>query len=90
MKNGTAITGATASSYTTPATSAADQGDQFSVSVSNSAGTAVSNAATLSINVPYNFVVQVPSGTPAGSGTLTVTAQIGGITHTAQMTLTVQ
>ena len=89
LKNGSAISGATTSSYTTPAITASDQGDQFSVTVSNSAGTAVSNAATLNVNVPYNFVVQVPSTTAAGSGTVTVTAQIGGITHTAQMTLNV-
>jgi hypothetical protein len=89
MKNGTAISGAMASSYTTPATTPSDQGDQFSVAVSNSAGNAISNAATLSVNVPFNFVVQVPSTIATGSGTLTVTAQIGGISHTAQMTLNV-
>lgn len=89
MKNGTPISGATASSYTTPATTPSDQGGQFSVAVSNSAGNAISNAATLNVNVPYNFVVEVPSTTAAGSGTLTVTVQIGGISHTAQMTLNV-
>jgi hypothetical protein len=89
MKNGTTIRGATASSYTTPATTASDQGNQFSVAVSNSAGNAVSNPATLSVNVPYNFVVQVPSTTAAGSGIVTVTAQIGGVSQTAQMTLNV-
>jgi subtilase family serine protease len=89
MKNGTPISGATSSNYTTPATTSSDQGDQFSVAVSNSAGNAVSNAATLSLNVPYNFMVQVPSTTATGSGTLTVTAQIGAISHTAQMTLNV-
>lgn len=89
MKNGTAISGATGSSYTTPATTPSDEGGQFSVAVSNSAGNVISNAATLNVNVPYNFVVQVPSTTATGSGTLTVTAQIGGISHTAQMTLNV-
>ena len=89
MKNGAPISGATGPSYTTPATTAVDQGDQFSVSVGNSAGSVTSSAVALSINVPFNFAVQVPSGTAAGSGTLTVTAQIGGITHTAQMSLTV-
>ncbi len=89
MKNGTAISGATGSSYTTPATTSSDEGNQFSVAVSNSAGNVISNAATLNLNVPYNFVFQVPSTTAAGSGTLTVTAQIGVISHTAQMTLNV-
>ncbi len=89
LKNGTAISGATSSSYTTPATTSSDQGDQFSVAVNNSAGNAISNAATLSLNVPFNFVVQAPPTTATGSGMLTVTAQIGGISHTAQMTLNV-
>jgi len=89
MKNGTPISGATGSGYTTPATTSSDEGDQFSVAVSNSAGNIISNAATLNVNVPYNFVVQVPSTTATGAGTLTVTAQIGAISHTAQMTLNV-
>jgi hypothetical protein len=48
-KNGTAISGATAASYTTPATTAADTGAQFTVVVSNSAGSATSTAATLTV-----------------------------------------
>src|SRR5579859_372184 len=51
-KNGTAISGATSSSYSTPATSATDSGSHFTVTVSNSAGTATSNAATLTVSVP--------------------------------------
>ena len=38
----------------------------------------------------YNFAVQVPSTAPVASGTLTVTAAIGGLNHTAQITLTTQ
>src|SRR5207302_3248372 len=37
QKNGTAIGAATTASYTTPATTAADNGDQFTVVVSNAA-----------------------------------------------------
>ena len=50
-KNGTDIPGATASTYTTPATSNADIAAElvFSVAVSNSAGTAVSNGARLTV-----------------------------------------
>jgi len=48
-KNGTAISGATSSAYTTPVTTPADSGSQFTVAVSNSAGTAISNAATLTV-----------------------------------------
>jgi len=49
-KNGSAINGATSSSYTTPATTTADNGSTFQVTVSNSAGSAVSRAATLTVN----------------------------------------
>src|SRR5205807_10442014 len=49
-KNGTAISGAASSSYTTPATTSADNGSQFTVTVSNTAGTMSSNAATLTVN----------------------------------------
>jgi acid phosphatase len=48
-KNGIAISGATSSSYTTPATTSSDNGAQFTVAVSNSAGSATSNAATLTV-----------------------------------------
>jgi Immunoglobulin domain len=48
-RNGTAIAGATAASYTTPAATSADNGAAFSVVVSNSAGTATSAAATLTV-----------------------------------------
>ena len=50
QKNGTAISGATSASYTTPATTSSDNGAQFVVVVSNSAGSVTSNAATLSVN----------------------------------------
>jgi ASPM-SPD-2-Hydin domain-containing protein/centrosomal CEP192-like protein/Ig-like domain-containing protein/immunoglobulin I-set domain protein/BACON domain-containing protein len=49
-KNGGAISGATSSSYTTPAETTADNNAQFTVKVSNAAGTATSNAATLTVN----------------------------------------
>jgi PKD repeat protein len=48
-KNGTNISGATSASYTTPATVMADNGSTFSVVVSNSAGSATSNNATLTV-----------------------------------------
>jgi hypothetical protein len=86
-KNGAPIGGATAATYTTPATTSVDQGEQFSVTVSNAAGNATSNSATLTVYVPYNFTIQVPSTIAAGSGTLTVTGKIGGINHSAQITV---
>lgn len=51
-KNGMSISGATASSYTTPAETTSDNGAQFTVVVSNSAGTVTSVAATLTVTAP--------------------------------------
>ena len=48
-KNATAVSGATGSTYTTPATTSADNGSTFSVVVSNSAGSVTSSNATLTI-----------------------------------------
>jgi len=48
-KNSATISGATSSSYTTPAETTADNNAKFSVTVSNSAGNATSNAATLTV-----------------------------------------
>ena len=49
-KSGTAIPGATSSSYTTPATSSSDSGIQFTVVVSNTVASVASDPATLSVN----------------------------------------
>lgn len=49
QKNGSSISGATSSSYTTPATTAADSGSTFQVVVSNSAGSVTSTMATLTV-----------------------------------------
>src|SRR5205814_2105573 len=54
QKNGTAIGAATAASYTTPATTAADNGDQFTVVVSNAGGSVTSNAASLTVTATGN------------------------------------
>ena len=47
----TAITGGASATYTTPATTLADSGASFRVVVTNSAGNATSNAATLTVNL---------------------------------------
>jgi hypothetical protein len=65
-KNGANIAGATSSSYTTPATTLADSGAVFRVTVTNAAGSALSGAASLIVNPP-----------PAGGGSTTVTLQQG-------------
>jgi len=51
-KNGVAISGATSESYTTPVTSAADSGESFTVTVSNSKGSVNSTAASLTVTAP--------------------------------------
>ncbi len=48
--NNSNISGATSASYTTPATSSAEDGETFDVVVTNSAGSATSNTATLSVS----------------------------------------
>src|SRR5207245_10272884 len=50
QKNGADIPGATSSSYTTPATTSADSGAMFRVVITNSAGSATSNSATLTVS----------------------------------------
>ncbi len=49
-KNGAAISGAMSSTYTTPATTTSDNAAQFTVGITNSAGSATSSAATLTVN----------------------------------------
>jgi hypothetical protein len=50
QKGTTPIAGATASSYTTPAVTLADDGSAFQVVVSNSAGSVTSNSASLAVS----------------------------------------
>jgi beta-galactosidase len=49
-KNGANIAGATKASYTTPATTKADNGSLFAVTVTNSFGSVTSNTALLTVN----------------------------------------
>src|SRR5882757_2141802 len=49
QKNGTAIAGATAASYTTPAIQVGDDGALFAVAVTNSAGSVTSSNSKLSV-----------------------------------------
>jgi hypothetical protein len=52
MKNGVAISGANSSNYSTPVTTIADNGEQFTVSVSNGSGAVTSNSALLTVTAP--------------------------------------
>jgi hypothetical protein len=77
-KNGTNISGATSSSYTTPATVSSDNGATFSVVVSNSAGSVTSNNATLTVNpLPTPTISLLASKTnPKVGETFTVTIKL--------------
>jgi len=83
QKNGADIAAATSASYTTPATTLSDSGTTFRVIVTNSAGSAISNSATLTVNpststLPSPWVDQ-DVGTPGVAGT----ASYSGGTFTA-------
>ena len=93
QKNGTAINGASSSAYTTPPTAASDNRALFTAVVTNSAGSATSNAATLnvaaaagvSITVSPNSTMTVTAGaaqqfaaTVTGTSNTAVTWSVGG------------
>jgi hypothetical protein len=65
-KNGTAIIGATSATYTTPVTTASDNGSQIVVTVSNSAGSMTSNAAILTISSGSSQLTVSPSSLTFG------------------------
>ncbi|MCX8517485.1 MAG: DUF1566 domain-containing protein, partial [Rhodoferax sp.] len=84
-KNGSAISGATASSYTTPVTTGADSGAAYSVTVSNSAGTVTSSNATLTVNVVPSISIQPASQTVVAGQTASL-----GVVATGTGTLSYQ
>ena len=77
QKNGTAISGATSTSYTTPAETTADNGAQFSVVVSNSAGSVTSSAATLTVNAATLVINASPASLSFGSIDTGATSSLG-------------
>ena len=77
-KNGAAISGANSAVYTTPATTSADNGMQFTVTITNSAGSVTSNAATLTVNVPPTISTQPVSRTVAVGQTATFSVTATG------------
>ena len=67
QENGANISGATASTYTTPATTLADTGAQFQVLVSNSAGNLTSSVATLTVHAAASAPVITTASLLAGT-----------------------
>jgi len=88
QKNSVAISGATSSSYTTPATASSDNGAQFTVAISNTAGSVTSNAATLTVNATQISVVptSVSFGNVVTGNTNTQTIKLTN-SGTANLTL---
>lgn len=80
-RNGIGIDGATAASYTTPATMAADNGAVYAVLVYNGAGLVVSHAALLTVTTPppsqWQAAVPVESN-PASARLVQVAANASG------------
>jgi hypothetical protein len=79
----TAITGATSSSYTTPATTLAQSGTQFMCVVTNTAASTPSNPATLTVNSTppsTNYVTSATLGTLRNnfSGWVGMSITVGG------------
>ncbi len=89
-KNSAAISGATNASYTTPATTSADTGAAFTVKVTNSAGSATSNAAILTVTTPPNpppaIATQPLSQTVTAGQTATFSVALTANTGTSPFT----
>jgi hypothetical protein len=77
-KNGTNIGGATATSYTTPATAFADDGTVFTCVVTNGFGSATSSGATLTVNAAPSITAQPSAQTVAAGATATFSVTATG------------
>ncbi len=84
--NGTDIAGATSSSYTTPALQLSDDGTEYTVVVSNSAGTKTSDAATVTVTPIRPSITAQPSSVSVGEGQ----PAMFSVTATGSATLTYQ
>jgi hypothetical protein len=91
QKNSVAISGATSSSYTTPATTSSDNGAQFTAVVSNTAGSVTSSAAALTVNPAPAPAIQVsPTSINFGSAVVGSTlSQVLIITNTGTALLSI-
>ena len=84
-KNGSAISGASSASYTTPATTSADNGATFQVKVTSGAQSVTSQAATLTVLTnAFGITTQPKSQTVAVPDGATFTVVAGGSNLTYQ------
>jgi len=94
-KGGTAIGSATSASYTTPATTNADNGAQFSVTISNGAGQITSAAATLTVTAATTLLnaskttLNFSSVNIGSNGILPVTFTNGGNSNVTISSVTI-
>jgi hypothetical protein len=77
-RNGTNISGATGTTYTTPVTAGSDNGAVFTVVVTNSVGNATSNGATLTVNSAPQITTQPANRTVTVGQTATFTVAATG------------
>jgi hypothetical protein len=83
QRNGMAIIGATSTAYTTAATTLSDNGAQFSIAVSDSAGSVISNPATLTVNATSSQLQIMTSQLSGGAQSvayMVVLTALGGTT----------
>ncbi len=72
-RNGSPVAGATAASYTTPATTSANNGDRYTVTITNSAGAITSPEAILTVQVPTApTITQNPASTSVTTGQVAI------------------
>jgi Putative Ig domain./Immunoglobulin I-set domain. len=89
-KNGTSISGATSSRYATPNTATSDAGSQFTVTVSNSAGSVTSNAAILTVNAILRQLTVSASNLSFGNVNVdTSSSQIVTVTNSGNSNITI-
>ncbi len=89
-KNGAAISGATSSTYTTPAETTADNNAQFTVAVGNSAGTATSNAAILTVSAATLLLNSGSSSLSFGSVNVSSSStQTAALTNSGNSSVTI-
>ena len=77
--NGIPVSGATSSSYTTPATTSLNNGEVFTVAVSNAQGSATSNLASLTVSGPGALVASLATvnfGNVQVGGSSSVSVQV--------------
>lgn len=83
LRNGEAIGGATDASYTTAATTAADDGARFSVTVSNAGGSTTSAAAVLTVDsAALGTLTGRVQSAADGQGLAGAVVEVGGLSAT--------